>query len=163
MREIVSRRYTRLLAEGKELPDLVVVDGGKGQLSSAYAIFCELGIQNKVPLVGLAKRIEEIFFPGDPDPYYLSRTGEPLKVVCHIRDEAHRFGITFHRQKRSKDFIHSELEQIEGIGTKSIQSLLSHFRTVEKVRTAHIEELSGIVGQAKARKIKQHFENKTNT
>ncbi len=161
MREIVYRRYSRLLEEGQELPDLIIVDGGKGQLSSAYEVLCALGIENRVPIVGLAKRIEEIFFPGDPEPYYLSRTGEPLKVVCHIRDEAHRFGITFHRQKRSKDFIHSELEQIEGIGTKSIQSLLNHFRTVEKVGAAHIEELAGIVGQAKARKIKQHFDNKT--
>ena len=163
MREIVYRRYSRLLEEGQELPDLIIVDGGKGQLSSAYEVLCALGIETRVPIVGLAKRIEEIFFPGDPMPYYLSRTGEPLKVVCHIRDEAHRFGITFHRQKRSKDFIHSELEQIEGIGTKSIQALLTHFRTVEKVRAAHIEELAGVVGQAKARKIKQHFDNETNT
>ena len=163
MREIVYRRYSRLLEEGQELPDLIIVDGGKGQLSSAYEVLCALGIENRVPIVGLAKRIEEIFFPGDPEPYYLSRTGEPLKVVCHLRDEAHRFGITFHRQKRSKDFIHSELEQIEGVGSKSIQTLLRHFRTVEKVRTAPLEEVAGIVGQAKARKIKQHFDNKTNT
>lgn len=161
MREIVYRRYSRLMEEGQELPDLIIVDGGKGQLSSAYEVLCALGIENRVPIVGLAKRIEEIFFPHDPMPYYLSRTGEPLKVVCHIRDEAHRFGITFHRQKRSKDFIHSELEQIDGIGTKSIQTLLAHFRTVEKVRTAHIEELAGVVGQAKARKIKQYFDNET--
>lgn len=161
MREIVYRRYSRLLEERQELPDLIIVDGGKGQLSSAYEVLCALGIENRVPIVGLAKRIEEIFFPHDPMPYYLSRTGEPLKVVCHIRDEAHRFGITFHRQKRSKDFIHSELEQIDGIGTKSIQTLLAHFRTVEKVRTAHIEELAGVVGQAKARKIKQYFDNET--
>ena len=161
MREIVYRRYSRLLEEGQELPDLIIVDGGKGQLSSAYEVLCALGIENRVPIVGLAKRIEEIFFPGDPEPYYLSRTGEPLKVVCHIRDEAHRFGITFHRQKRSKDFIHRELEHIEGIGTKSIQTLLQHFRTVEKVRTAPLEEVAGIVGQAKARKIKAYFEQST--
>ena len=136
MREIVFRRYSRLIAEGAELPDLIIVDGGKGQLSSAYAVLCELGIEKQVPIVGLAKRIEEIFFPGDPMPYYLSRTGEPLKVVCHIRDEAHRFGITFHRQKRSKAFIHSELENIEGVGPKTIELLLRHFRTVEKIRTA---------------------------
>ncbi|MDO4759049.1 MAG: excinuclease ABC subunit UvrC [Rikenellaceae bacterium] len=159
MREIVYRRYSRLLEEGAELPDLVIVDGGKGQLSSAYEVFCALGIENRVPLVGLAKRIEEIFFPHDPMPYYLSRTGEPLKVVCHLRDEAHRFGISFHRQKRSKAFIHSELELIEGIGTKSINALLSHFRTVEKIRSAHLEELSSVVGAAKARKIKTYFEN----
>lgn len=158
MREIVYRRYSRLLAEGAELPDLIIVDGGKGQLSSAYSVLCELGIEKEVPIVGLAKRIEEIFFPGDPMPYYLSRTGEPLKVVCHIRDEAHRFGITFHRQKRSKAFIHSELEQIEGVGEKTISLLLQHFCTVAKVRAANIEELTALVGAAKAKKIRDFFE-----
>lgn len=157
MREIVYRRYSRLLAEGAELPDLIIVDGGKGQLSSAYGVLCELGIENEVPIVGLAKRIEEIFFPGDPMPYYLSRTGEPLKVVCHIRDEAHRFGITFHRQKRSKAFIHSELEQIEGVGQKSVAALLSHFKTVARIKAAPDEELTKIVGAAKTRKIREHF------
>ena len=157
MREIVFRRYSRLIAEGAELPDLIIVDGGKGQLSSAYAVLCELGIEKQVPIVGLAKRIEEIFFPGDPMPYYLSRTGEPLKVVCHIRDEAHRFGITFHRQKRSKGFIHSELENIEGVGPKTIELLLRHFRTVEKIRTAPAEELSALVGPAKAARLLVHF------
>lgn len=161
MREIVYRRYSRLLAEGSELPDLVIVDGGKGQLSSAYAVMCELGIERQVPIVGLAKRIEEIFFPGDPMPYYLSRTGEPLKVVCHIRDEAHRFGITFHRQKRSKAFIHSELERIEGVGAKTVGQLLQHFRTVARVRAANIEELTALVGAAKARKIRAFFDGET--
>ncbi|MBR3847304.1 MAG: excinuclease ABC subunit C, partial [Alistipes sp.] len=163
MREIVYRRYSRLLEEGAELPDLIIVDGGKGQLSSAYGVLCELGIADRVPIVGLAKRIEEIFFPHDPMPYYLSRTGEPLKVVCHLRDEAHRFGITFHRQKRSKGFIHSELEQIEGVGERTISVLLNHFRTVEKVRTAHIEELSALIGPAKARKVKAYFDNRKQT
>jgi excinuclease ABC subunit C len=147
-----------MLEEGTPLPDLIVVDGGKGQLSSAYEVLCALGIEHRVPIVGLAKRIEEIFFPHDPMPYYLSRTGEPLKVICHLRDEAHRFGITFHRQKRSKGFIHSELEQIEGVGDKTIQTLLTHFRTVEKVRTAPVEELSALIGVAKARKVKSYFE-----
>ena len=158
MREIVYRRYSRMLEEDTPLPDLIVVDGGKGQLSSAYEVLCALGIENRVPIVGLAKRIEEIFFPHDPMPYYLSRTGEPLKVICHLRDEAHRFGITFHRQKRSKGFIHSELEQIEGVGDKTIQTLLTHFRTVEKIRTAPMEELSALIGAAKARKVKAYFE-----
>ncbi|MBE6182295.1 MAG: excinuclease ABC subunit C [Rikenellaceae bacterium] len=157
MREIVYRRYSRLMAEGAELPDLIIVDGGKGQLSSAYGVLCELGLEKHIPIVGLAKRIEEIFFPEDPMPYYLSRTGEPLKVVCHIRDEAHRFGITFHRQKRSKAFINSELELIEGIGEKTIRTLLQHFRTVAKVQTAPIEELTALIGVAKARKIKAFF------
>ena len=160
MREIVHRRYSRMLEEGSALPDLIIVDGGKGQLSSAYGVLCDLGIADRVPIVGLAKRIEEIFYPDDPMPYYLSRTSEPLKVVCHIRDEAHRFGITFHRQKRSKGFIHSELEQIEGVGEKTISTLLNHFRTVEKVRTAPFEEVSALIGSAKARKVKAYFEQK---
>ena len=157
MREIVYRRYSRLLEEGAELPDLIIVDGGKGQLSSAYEVICALGIEKRVPIVGLAKRIEEIFFPGDPMPYYLSRTGEPLKVVCHIRDEAHRFGITFHRQKRSNAFIKSELEQIEGIGTKSLNALLKRFKTVSRVREASVEELTEVVGAKRAMAIKNYF------
>ena len=157
MREIVYRRYSRLLEEGAELPDLIIVDGGKGQLSSAYEVLQALGIEKRVPIVGLAKRIEEVFYPNDPMPYYLSRTGEPLKVVCHIRDEAHRFGITFHRQKRSKAFINSELEQIEGIGTKSLNALLRRFRTVSKVRETSQAELAEVVGEARARKIIEYF------
>ena len=157
MREIVYRRYSRLLEEGAELPDLIIVDGGKGQLSSAYEVLCALGIEKRVPIVGLAKRIEEIFFPDDPMPYYLSRTGDPLKVVCHIRDEAHRFGITFHRLKRSNAFIKSELENIEGIGAKSLAQLLRKFRTVAKVREATAEELAEVVGEARAKKIIEYF------
>ena len=157
MREIVRRRYSRLLEEGAELPDLIVVDGGKGQLSSAYSVLCELGIEKQVPIVGLAKRIEEIYFPFDPEPYYLDRTGEPLKVITHLRDEAHRFGITFHRQKRSKAFINSELEQISGIGTSSVEALLTHFRTVRRIRKASLEELEKAVGKARARKVFEHF------
>ena len=162
MREIVYRRYLRLLEEGAELPDLIIVDGGKGQLSSAYEVLCALGIEKRVPIVGLAKRIEEIFFPDDPMPYYLSRTGEPLKVVCHIRDEAHRFGITFHRQKRSKAFINSELEQIEGIGTKSLNALLKRFKTVSKVREASVDELAEVVGQKRAQAIVDYFSDLEN-
>ena len=157
MREIVSRRYSRLLEEGAELPDLIVVDGGKGQLSSAYAVLCELGIECRVPIVGLAKRIEEVFYPNDPTPYYMSRTGEPLKVICHIRDEAHRFGITFHRQKRSNNFINSELGQIKGIGEKSQMTLLRHFKSVKAIRQASVEELSSVVGESRAQAIFDYF------
>ena len=157
MREIVFRRYTRLMAEGAELPDLVIVDGGKGQLSNAYAVLCELGIEKQVPIVGLAKRLEEIYYPGDSMPYYLSRTGEPLKVVCHIRDEAHRFGITFHRQKRSKNFLKSELEGIAGIGPRTIETLLSHFRTVARIRESSDEELTRLIGAAKTHRLREHF------
>ena len=157
MREIVRRRYTRLMEEGGDLPDLIVVDGGKGQLSSAYSVLVELGLEKRIPIVGLAERLEEIFFPFDPNPYYLNRTGEPLKVITHLRDEAHRFGITFHRQKRSKVFIVSELEQIKGIGSASIEDLLRKFRTVARVRRATIEELTEVVGLSRARKVFDHF------
>ena len=157
MREIVFRRYTRLMAEGQELPDLVIVDGGKGQLSNAYAVLCELGLETQVPIVGLAKRLEEIYYPGDPMPYYLSRTGEPLKVVCHIRDEAHRFGITFHRQKRSNDFLRSELKGIAGIGPRTVETLLGHFRTVARIRNASDEELIELIGAARTQRLRKHF------
>ena len=157
MREIVFRRYTRLMAEGQELPDLVIVDGGKGQLSNAYAVLCELGLEKQVPIVGLAKRLEEIYYSGDPMPYYLSRTGEPLKVVCHIRDEAHRFGITFHRQKRSNDFLRSELKGIAGIGPRTVETLLGHFRTVARIRNASDEELIELIGAARTQRLRKHF------
>ena len=157
MREIVHRRYSRLLDEGAELPDLIIVDGGKGQLSSAYAILKELGIENRVPIVGLAKRLEEVYYPDDPTPYYLSRMGEPLKVICHIRDEAHRFGITFHRQKRDKSFIDSELSHIPGIGDKSLTTLLRHFKTVRAVREASREQLTEVVGTKRAEAIINYF------
>ncbi|MFR9602271.1 MAG: excinuclease ABC subunit UvrC [Rikenellaceae bacterium] len=158
MREIVHRRYSRMIEEGTTLPDLVVVDGGKGQLSSAYGVLCELGIEDQLPIVGLAKRIEEVFFPNDPLPYYLSRTGEPLKVICHLRDEAHRFGITFHRQKRSGNFIQSELDNIEGVGAKSRNALLQYFKSVSKIKKATLEQLTEVVGASRAAKIKAHFE-----
>lgn len=159
MREILTRRYSRLLNEGAELPDLVVVDGGKGQLSSAYAVLVELGIADRVPIVGLAKRLEEVFYPNDPLPYYLSRTGEPLKVICHIRDEAHRFGITHHRNRRSKTFITNELEQIEGIGKKSITDLLSAFRTISNIRKASIDDIAKVVGATRAKRVKAYLDN----
>ena len=157
MREILTRRYSRLLEEGAELPDLIVVDGGKGQLSSAYAVLQELGIAERVPIVGLAKRLEEVFYPNDPIPYYLSRTGEPLKVICHIRDEAHRFGITHHRNLRSKNFIKTGLEGIEGVGEKSTTALLRHFRTLANIRKASLEEIAEIVGKSKAQKVIEHL------
>ena len=158
MREILTRRYTRLLEEGVELPDLIVVDGGKGQLSSAYAVLQELDIADKVPIVGLAKRLEEVFYPNDPMPYYLSRTGEPLKVICHLRDEAHRFGITHHRNRRSKNFIKTGLEGIEGVGEKSVTALLRHFRTLSNLSKASLDDIAKIVGQSKALKVVEHLQ-----
>ncbi len=159
MREIIHRRYSRLISEGAELPDLIVVDGGKGQLSSAYEVLKELGIEGKVPIIGLAKRIEEVFFPNDPLPYYLNKVGEPLKVICHIRDEAHRFGITFHRQKRSNNFIKSTLDNIDGVGAKSISALIKQFKTVSKIKQATLEELSEVVGPSRAEKVLAYFSN----
>ena len=159
MREIIHRRYSRLIAEGAELPDLIIVDGGKGQLSSAYAILKQLGIEKQVPIVGLAKRLEEVFYPGDPEPYYLSRLGEPLKVVCHIRDEAHRFGITFHRKKRSNSFLVSELGEIKGIGQKSADELLKHFKSVKAISKASKKELSEVIGLKRAEVVFSHFNN----
>lgn len=151
MREIITRRYTRLVAEGQELPNLIIVDGGKGQLSSAYAALQDIGLENKIPIVGLAKRIEEIFFPHDPEPYYLERGSEALRVVMHIRDEAHRFGITFHRQKRSKAFIKSSLTDIEGIGEGTSEKLMKHFKSLSKIKQATLEQIAEVVGQSKAK------------
>ena len=159
MREIVFRRYTRLMAEGQELPDLVIVDGGKGQLSNAYAVLCELGLEKQVPIVGLAKRLEEIYYPGDPMPYYLSRTGEPLKVVCHIRDEAHRFGITHHRDLRQKAGMHSTLEDIPGVGATRRRALLTHFKSVANIAAATPEALCEVegIGKAQAKAIWDYY------
>lgn len=160
MREIVYRRYRRVLDEGGELPDLIVVDGGKGQLSAAYGVIRELEIETSVTIVGLAKRIEEVFYPNDPVPYYLDRMGEPLKVMMHLRDEAHRFGISFHRQKRSQAFIKSELEAIPGLGCVSVANLLKRFKTVSAIRKATAEELAGVVGKARAKTIVEYYNDR---
>lgn len=157
MREIIYRRYRRVLDEGAELPDLIVVDGGKGQLSSAYSVLKELGIDTSVTIIGLAKRIEEIYYPNDPVPYYLDRTGEPLKVLMHLRDEAHRFGIAFHRQKRSLAFIKSDLEAIPGLGSVSVANLLKRFKTVSAIKKATAEELAEVVGKARAKTIVEYY------
>lgn len=157
MREVIARRYTRVLAEGGELPDLIVVDGGKGQLSSAVEVLQQLDIYDRVPVVGLAERLEEIYFPFDPLPYNLDRNGEPLKVVRHIRDEAHRFGITFHRNKRSAAFTSTQLTNIEGIGKSSSEALLTKFGSVAGVARASQEKLSEVVGKVKAAKVYGYF------
>lgn len=161
MRETVLRRYTKLLEEGASLPQLIVIDGGKGQLSFAYSVLQELGIENEIQIVGLAKRFEEIYFPNDSDPLCLDKSGETLRVLMHIRNEAHRFGITFHRNKRSKGFIHSELEEIEGIGKLSIKKLLTHFKSVNKIKSANFEDISSVVGEKRARDIVKYFKNES--
>jgi len=157
MREIIGRRYSRLLTEGGDLPQLIVIDGGKGQLRAAYEILQELGLADKITVVGLAKRIEEVFFPNDPTPYYLDRNSESLKVLMHIRDEAHRFGITFHRKKRSMAFIKSELESIPGLGPRSVEKLLKRFRTISGIKKATEEELAAVVGRQRAGEVVKYF------
>lgn len=153
MEEVVERRYTRQLNEGKQLPDLIVIDGGKGQLSSAYSILCKLGIQHRVAIIGIAKRLEEIYYPNDPLPLYLDKKSASLKVLQHLRDEAHRFGITFHRLKRSQNFTTSSLNNVSGIGPKSIEKLLSHFKSVENLKKTPREEIQKVIGVDKARKL----------
>ena len=160
MREVVFRRYTRLMAEGAELPDLIIADGGKGQMGVIHEVLEHLGLD--IPIAGLAKddrhRTAELLYGFPPLLVGIRPTSPLFHFLSHIQEEVHRFAISFHRQKRSKAFIHSELEQIEGIGGKTIQTLLQHFRTVEKVRAANIEELSALVGAAKAKKIRVFFE-----
>ncbi len=158
MKEVLTRRYTRLMTESPDdLPQLIVVDGGKGQLSSAVEALEEIGLRGKIAIVGIAKRLEEIYFPGDSIPLYIDKGSESLKVVQHLRDEAHRFGITFHRDKRSKSQIVSELDSIEGIGEKNSTKLLKHFKSVKRIKEANLVELSGVIGAAKAAKVYNFF------
>ena len=158
MEEVLNRRYSRLIAENEPLPQLVIVDGGKGQLSSAVKTFKELGIFDKVQLIGIAKRLEEIFFPNDPLPLWLDKNSESLKVIQQMRNEAHRFGITHHRNQRSKNFTTSELNSIDGIGAKTAELLLSTFKSVKKVKEASHEELAAVIGNAKAKIVRAHFD-----
>jgi len=159
MKEIVYRRYKRVLDEGKPLPKLIIIDGGKGQLSSALESIHELGLLGKITVVGLAKNIEEIFYPGDSESLKLPYQSATLNLIKRIRDEVHRFGITFHRSTRSKGIIKNELEKINGIGEKTANDLLKHFRSVIKVKNATEKELEKIVGLSKARIVKQYFNN----
>lgn len=157
MEEVVYRRYRRLLEEGQDLPQLVIVDGGKGQLSSGVKALERLGLRGKLPIIGIAKRLEELFYPGDQYPLYLDKKSETLKIIQRLRDEAHRFGITFHRQKRSKAAVGTELEQIEGIGEKTAIELLKHFRSVKRIKSATKAELAEVIGPSKAQKIINHY------
>ncbi len=159
MEEVVHRRYRRLLQEDQKLPQLIVIDGGKGQLSSAVKSLELLGIKDKVTIVGIAKRLEEIFFPGDSVPLYINKKSESLRLIQHLRNEAHRFAITFHRNQRSKGFIGTELTEIPGIGEKTADKLLSHFGSVKKIKSASVAELSQVVSLSAAKKVKTFFAN----
>lgn len=157
MQEVVFRRYSRLLEENSPLPQLIVIDGGKGQLSSAVKAIEALNLNGKVAIIGIAKRLEEIFFPDDEFPLYLDKRSETLKVIQHIRNEAHRFGLSFHRQKRSKSQISSELDLIKGIGKQSKELLLTHFKSVQRIKKSSLEEIAQIIGKHRAEKVINHF------
>jgi excinuclease ABC subunit C len=151
MKEIVTRRYKRLIEEQKEMPDLIVIDGGKGQLSHACEALKELGIYGQIPIIGIAKRLEELYLPEDDVPLHLNKKSIALKLIQHARNEAHRFGITFHRQKRSKNSLQTKLEDIKGVGEATIQTLLKEYKTLKNIQAQTIETLATHVGEAKAK------------
>lgn len=158
MEEVVYRRYKRLLDEEQPLPQLIIVDGGKGQLSSALKSLDKLELRGKIAIIGIAERLEELFFPNDPIPLYLDKKSETLKIIQQLRNEAHRFGLTFHRSKRSKQALDTELETIPGIGDKTVTELLRHFKSKKRIAAASFDELSKIVGASRAKKIVTHFQ-----
>jgi excinuclease ABC subunit C len=153
MKEVLTRRYTRLMEEGEELPQLIVVDGGKGQLSAAVEALEDMGLRGTIAVVGIAKRLEEIYFPGDSVPLYIDKNSESLRVVQQLRDEAHRFGITHHRNRRSKSQIVSELDDIKGVGEKTKEALLQHFKSVKRLKEASLDDIAAIAGNSRARLI----------
>ena len=159
MREVVYRRYKRLLDENQSLPQLVIIDGGKGQLSAAIESIEKLGLRGEIALVGIAKKLEEIFFPGDQYPIYLDKRSESLKTIQFMRNEAHRFGITHHRDKRSKTAINSELDEVPGIGEKTKHILLNHFKSISNIKKARLEEITKKIGQSKAIILFNYFQN----
>jgi len=161
MEEVVHRRYKRLLDENEPLPQLIIIDGGKGQLSSALKSIDELGLRGKITIIGIAKRLEELFYPGDSIPLYLDKKSETLKVIQQLRNEAHRFGITFHRDKRSKSALNSSIESIPGIGEKTMLTLIQHFKSVKRLKLATEKEISDVIGISKAKKITDFY--KTNS
>ena len=157
MEEVVYRRYKRLLDEKESLPQLIIIDGGKGQLSSALKSLDALGLRGKIAIVGIAKRLEELFYPEDPIPLYLDKKSETLKIIQFLRNEAHRFGITHHRDKRSKAALTNSLESIPGIGEKTMITLLKHFKSVKRLQLATEKEISNVVGLSKAKKITEFY------
>ncbi len=157
MEEVIYRRYKRLLDEKQDLPQVIIIDGGKGQLSSALKSIDKLNLRGKITVVGIAKKLEEIYFPGDSVPVYIDKRSESLKVIQHLRNEAHRFGITHHRNKRSKNALGTELTDIQGIGEKTAQDLISHFKSVKRIKEAGEKEIIDIVGVAKAKLLNDHF------
>lgn len=162
MREIVERRYSRLLNEGAPLPQLIVIDGGKGQLHAAVESLQKIGLYGKIAVIGIAKRLEEIYYPGDSVPLYIDKNSETLKLIQQLRDEAHRFGITFHRQKRSKSQIRSELDDLKGIGRETKKKLLTRFKSIKRIREATDEEITELIGKSKATLIREWIDEHRN-
>lgn len=160
MREVIHRRYSKLLEEKSELPQLIVIDGGKGQLAAAMESLENLGLRGKIAVIGIAKRLEEIYFPDDPLPLYLDKRSETLKVIQQIRDEAHRFGITHHRSKRSRETFKTELNEIKGISDKSAEKLLLALKSVKQIKEATVEELQAVLGTKKAQLVWDYFHGK---
>jgi excinuclease ABC subunit C len=158
MEEVVYRRYKRLKQEEQSLPQLIIIDGGKGQLSSSLKALDKLELRGKIAIIGIAKRLEELFYPDDPIPLYLDKKSETLKIIQQLRNEAHRFGITFHRDKRSKEALNTELENISGIGDKTVVELLRHFKSTKRIKAANFEALANVIGASKAKKIIVHFQ-----
>ena len=157
MEEVVYRRYKRMLDENQPLPQLIIIDGGKGQLSSALKSLDELELRGKIAIIGIAKRLEELFYPGDSVPLYLDKKSETLKIIQQLRNEAHRFGITHHRDKRSKSALNSSLETIPGIGEKTMLTLIKHFKSVKRLEKATEKEISEVIGESKAKKITDFY------
>ncbi len=160
MEEVVYRRYKRLLDEQKSLPQLIIIDGGKGQLSSALKSLDALNLRNKIAIIGIAKRLEELFYPDDPIPLYLDKKSETLKIIQQLRNEAHRFGIEHHRNRRSKNALTTELETIPGIGEQTVVALMKQFKSVKRISEAKKEDLEKVVGSSKAQKIKDYYQHK---
>lgn len=157
MEEVIHRRYKRMLDEALPLPQLIVIDGGKGQLSAAVSSLEKLGLRGKIAVIGIAKRLEELYYPDDPLPLYIDKKSETLRIIQQLRDEVHRFGITHHRKRRSKGVIKTELEEIPGIGPRTAEELLREFRSVQRIKEAPLEALAALIGEAKAIRVKEHL------
>jgi excinuclease ABC subunit C len=157
MEEVIYRRYKRLLDEKQDLPQLVVIDGGKGQLSSALLSIDALNLRSKIAVIGIAKRLEEIYYPNDSIPMYLDKRSETLKIIQQLRNEAHRFGVRLHRNRRSKHAVSSSLDGIAGIGEKTAVKLLKTFKSVKRIKDASINDLASVIGESKAREVHAHF------
>ena len=162
MEEVIHRRYKRMLDEALPLPQLIVIDGGKGQLSAAVSSLEKLGLRGKIAVIGIAKRLEELYYPDDPLPLYIDKKSETLRIIQQLRDEVHRFGITHHRKRRSKGVIKTELEEIPGIGPRTAEELLREFRSVQRIKEASLEALAALIGEAKAIRVKEHLESGSN-